>query len=140
MENPQDRCIPTDTVRRGRLLVMQNLICHARDFYSALPGSNVKLYRDIGGWLLNTQKDRVLASDLTHNVKVCRTLGAKEIGGVRDRFIIGGWLAAGNRVSNNRRWTLQPGVRAAFAERQMSERERRDGIRARIGKIGSNLS
>jgi hypothetical protein len=123
LENSPERCIPTDTVRRARVLAVKYLLGHARDFYGALPGSNVKLHRDIGGWLLNTPRDQIRASDLTNNVKACRSLAAKEIGAVLDRFVTGGWLEPENDFPSNRRWTLQPGVRAAFAERQVSERE-----------------
>ncbi len=140
LDNPEERCIPSDTVQRARVLVMQHVVCHARDFYSLAPDSSIKVHRDIGGWLLNTPNSQIKASDLTNGVKACRPMAAKEIGGVLDRFITGGWLEPETEYPTNRRWDVLPGVREAFAERRMSERERRAAIRAQIGKIGSKLS
>jgi hypothetical protein len=76
-----------------------------------------------------------LASDLVHNVKACRSIGAKGIAQALEPFVIGGWLEPQNDFPSNRIWKLNPNVRNAFQERTVSERERRADIRARIGRI-----
>jgi hypothetical protein len=135
LDEPEQAVIPTETVQRAYRLTRRYILRSAINFYATLPDSNLLLHRDIGGWLLNADKDRILASDLTNNVKGCRKLPAREISGVLDRFITGGWLEPESDFPNNRAWQMVPGVREAFSERGESERERRADIRAKIGRI-----
>jgi hypothetical protein len=135
LDEPSQAVIPTETVQRAHRLTRRYILRSAINFYATLPDSNLVLHRDIGGWLLNADKDRILASDLTTNVKGCRKLPAREIGAVLDRFITGGWLEPESDFPNNRAWQMVAGVRDAFADRGASERERRADVRARIGRI-----
>jgi hypothetical protein len=126
--------ISTDTVRSaGRLT--RHLLRHARAFYDSVPNSNLTKLRDVGGWLLTKAKPRVLASDLTTSVKACRGLGTKEVGALIDPFVSGGWLTPESPFPNNRAWELNLDIRSAFSDRADAEQQRRDDIRARIGRI-----
>jgi hypothetical protein len=111
------------------------LLPHALGFYSTIPGSAATLQREIGGWLLSKAPQRVVASDLVHNVKGCRPLTAKGIAEVLEPFVIGGWLEPESEYPSNRAWTLDLVVRAAFPERVEAERARRAAIRAEIARI-----
>jgi hypothetical protein len=135
LENPLQNCIPTETIHRAYRLVRHYLLRHALGFYSAIPGSSVALRRDVGGWLLTKAPKRVRASDLVHNVKACRPLGAKGIAEVLEPFVIGGWLEPETEFPSNRAWLLDLSVRTAFAERTEAERTRRAAVRAQIGRI-----
>ena len=140
LENPRQVVIPTETVARAARLVRHFLLPHALGFYSVIPGSAAALLRDIGGWLLTKAKDQIVASDLTAGVKACRPLYTKQIGEVLDRFVTGGWLEPLKDFPGNRKWHLNPGVRAAFAERTETERARRQAIRDQIEGITQTAS
>jgi hypothetical protein len=50
----------------------------------------------------------------------------------------GAWLTPETHYPNNRAWTLVDGVRQAFAERTIAERERRAALYALVrGKRGT---
>jgi hypothetical protein len=133
--------VPAETVHRaGRL--NRYLLHHARDFYSLIPNGRMDLLRDIAGWLLTKPAgtpggaERILASDLTYAVRGCRPLGSKGIADVLDPFVTGGWLEPESDFPSNRAWTLNPAIRAAFAVREVAERERRRLVREAIHKLG----
>jgi hypothetical protein len=140
LEGPRDQVIPIDTIRSARKLTRYYLLRSAANFYSAIPGSQVMLHRDIGGWLLNKAKDRVLASDLTAGVAGCRGLTSRQIGEALDRFITGGWLEPESEFPTNRAWRLDIAVRQVFAGTAQAERERHEAIRAQIREIADDGS
>jgi hypothetical protein len=137
LDNPDEPCIPSETVARARRLIRRWLLPHALGFYSAIPDSNVMMLRDVGGWLLTKAKPRVLASDLMAAVKACRGRSLKEISQMLEPLVAGGWLEPENEFPSNRAWLMNPAVRPAFVARAKSERERRQGIYDRIRSIGS---
>jgi hypothetical protein len=132
--------IPADTVKRADRLLRAFLLPHAIDFFDALPGSHRQQYHDIAGWLLTrrpadaAEPERILASDLTNGVKSCRRLGSKGIGDVLDPFVTGGWLFPETDYPNNRAWFFPPAIRTKFAERTITERDRRTRIRDLIAR------
>jgi hypothetical protein len=113
IDDPEQIVIPTETVKRAYRLVRYYLLRQAHGFYSSsIPGSANQIARDIGGWLLTkAPDDRILASDLVHNVKACRSIGAKGIAQALEPFVIGGWLEPQNDFPSNRIWKLNPNVR-----------------------------
>jgi hypothetical protein len=142
LETPSEPVIPTDTVQRAHTLVHSFVLQHARDFYATI-GTQQDRIRDIAGWLLTRQDrnaatdqwERIVASDLTNNVKSCRPLTSKGIAEVLDPFVTRGWLTPENDFPGNRAWFFDPAIRAHLAQRQAAERERRGAIRAEIDRL-----
>lgn len=145
LETPSEPVIPTDTVQRAHRLVHSFVLQHATDFYASIPGSYRERLRDIAGWLLTRQGgnaapnqwERIVASDLTNNVKACRPLTSKGIAEVLDPFVTRGWLTPETDFPGNRAWFFDPAIRTAMAERQVTERERRAAIRAEIDSLAT---
>jgi hypothetical protein len=145
LETPDEPAIPTDTVQRAHRLLHGFVLQHASDFYASIPGSHRERMRDIAGWLLtrrdgnaaSDQWERIVASDLTNNVKACRPLTSKGIAEVLDPFVTRGWLTPENDFPGNRAWFFDPAIRTAMAERGIAERERRTAIRAQIDGLAA---
>jgi hypothetical protein len=81
--------------------------------------------------------ERIVASDLTNNVKACRPLTSKGIAEVLDPFVTRGWLTPENDFPGNRAWFFDPAIRTAMAERGIAERARRTAIRAQIDGLAA---
>jgi hypothetical protein len=66
--------VPLETAERAATLLFQSVIPCAARVYAATGGSgaDIEATRSVGGYILTKQKDRVLASDLAHNVRACR--------------------------------------------------------------------
>jgi hypothetical protein len=144
LEAPDAPVIPTDTVERAHRLVHSYVLQHAADFYASIPGSHRDRLRDIAGWLLTKKPgadphagERIIASDLTHNVKTCRPLGSKGIAEVLDPFVTRGWLTPETDFPGNRAWFFDPAIRSLLADRQIAERERRAAIRDEIDRLAA---
>jgi hypothetical protein len=135
LENHEQPLIPADTIKKAETLLRAFLLPHAFDFFDALPGSHRQQFHDIAGWLLTrgtadaAEPERILASDLTNGVKSCRRLGSKGVAEVLDPFVTGGWLFPETDYPNNRAWFFPPAIRTKFAERTITERDRRTRIR-----------
>jgi hypothetical protein len=140
LDDPDQSSVPAETVARAHRLVRRYLLPHAFQFYGSLPGSEVLLQRDIGGWLLTKARDRVVASDLTTGVRGCRGLGVKALAALLDPFVAGGWLLPESDFPSNRSWLFNANARKFFAERTQAERDRRQAVRASIARLINGTS
>jgi hypothetical protein len=128
--------IPAETVERARILVYAYLLPNARDLFGILPGAPLQRTRDIGGWILTSAPDRILASDLKASVRSCRNLSTRELNDALDPLVTGAWLRPETDFPSNRAWFVAQGVRQHFADRGEQERERRAEVRELIRAIG----
>ena len=66
--------VPLKTAERAASLLFQSVIPCAARVYAATggAGADAEATRSVAGYILTKQKDRVLASDLAHNVRACR--------------------------------------------------------------------
>jgi hypothetical protein len=94
-------------------------------------GGNIDATRSIGGYILTKQKNRVLASDLAHNVRACRGQPLEDVQRIVSPLVAGGWLTP-EREFNPNCWTVDPYVHQFFAARRVLEAERRATVRALI--------
>ena len=123
LEIPERSEIPMETVERaGRLTVF--LLRHAAGFYSSIPGSAIETTRAVASLLLRFGQPRVLASDLTKNVRPCRGMGLKDLAPALAPLVAGGWIAPEDPFPDNRAWLVTPGLPALFHARTQAERER----------------
>jgi hypothetical protein len=135
LNGSEDPVIPTCTILAGGRLT-RHLLRHAKVFFAGLPKSGRSKLQDIAGWLLTKKRDHVRASDLTAGVKACRGLSAKDLNLLLEPLVLGDWLTPDNNYGPaNRGWTFNSAIPDAFAERTISERQRRAAITARINRI-----
>jgi hypothetical protein len=135
IDNPDQEMIPEATVQRAQRLTMHYLMQQAIGFYEAMSGTALTTRRSVAAWLLVKTPQRFVASDLTHNVRSCRGLGTKELHGVLEPLITGGWLEPIEPFQHNRAWLFDTRVPGHFAERTTAERNRRAAFHAMITKL-----
>jgi hypothetical protein len=87
--------------------------------------------RAVGGYILTKHRDRVLASDLAHNVRACRGQPLEDVQKIVSPLVAGGWLMP-EREFNPNCWIVHPYVHQHFATRAAQEIARRATVRALI--------
>jgi hypothetical protein len=120
-----------DTAKAARTLIVDCIIPHAIAVYLAmgeLDGVPIDQIQSVAGYLLAKEKSRVVASDLTADVRACRGKTVAEIGKILSPLVAGGWLLPENELPTCRAWTVNPAIHVRYAERAESERVRRQVV------------
>ena len=107
-------------------LVREFLIPHGYEFYTL--GETGDQIKRLASYVLTCGKDRILASDLTTNVRDLRGLSLFQ---VRERvsvLVAGGWLAPIDNTPTCRAWKVNPAVKLKFAKQAQKEEERKRNI------------
>ena len=122
--------VPLKTAERGATLLFQSVIPCAARVYAATggAGADIEAMRSVAGYILTKQKDRVLASDLAHNVRACRGQPLDHVQRVVSPLVAGGWLTP-EKDWNPVSWKVSPGVHSQFQARAQTEAARRAAIR-----------
>jgi Protein of unknown function (DUF3987) len=120
----------------ARTLIFESVVPNAARLYAATGGSgaNEEATRAIAGYLLAKGASRVVSSDLTSNVRICRGRLLEDIQKFLSPLIAGGWLNP-EREFNPVSWAINPIVHEQFAKRASQEAKRRREARQLI--IGS---
>jgi hypothetical protein len=106
-------------------LVRGFILPHASEFYWQNEMTEGERLRRLASWILTSGKDRILASDLTTNVRDCRGLTLLEINERVSPLVAGGWLQPTDRTPVCRVWKVTPTVRKQLAERVKTEETRK---------------
>jgi hypothetical protein len=125
--DPQTACfkhIEASTIENTRRLVLDFILPHASEFYRASETEGERLRR-LASWILTSGLERVLASDLTTNVRDLRGLTLVQLHERVSPLVAAGWLIPADRTPTCRSWTVTPQVRVQFAERTKLEEERK---------------
>ena len=130
------RIIPVETVQRAGTLTHEFILPHARDFHAALPGAAHNVMHDVASWILVKNPARIRASDLPAGVYQCRGMGLRQIQELLDPLVTGGWMEPETNFPSNNAWRVHPLLRAAFVEREIRERARREENRRLVAQIG----
>ena len=77
-------------------------------------GNDIEATRSVASYILAKHKTRVLASDLTRNVRVCRGQTLKQVQDLVSPLVAGGWLIPED-IHFTSMWAVDPGVHAEFA-------------------------
>ncbi len=117
----------------ARILIFQSVLPNASRIYAGMGGAggNIEATRAVGGYILTKHKDRVLASDLAHNVRACRGQTLEDVQKIVSPLVAGGWLVPA-REFNPHCWIVHPYVHQHFALRAEQETVRRATVRALI--------
>jgi hypothetical protein len=125
-----------DNVRR---LVVEFILPHAFEFYRSAEATDGERLRMIASWILTSGKQRVLASDLTTNIRSCRGLTLPELNERVSPLVAAGWLMPADLTPVCRSWTVAAQVHVQLTERARSE-EVRKAILASLMGSPRNLS
>jgi len=127
------------TAENTRRLVEGFILPHAVEFYRAgETATHGERLRHLASWILTSGTTRLLASDLTRNVRELRGLTLFEINQRVSPLVAAGWLQPADTTPVCRSWTVTPQVHLQLAERSKIEAARKARIRALI--IGDGLA
>jgi hypothetical protein len=111
-------------------LVLDFIMPRAYQFYAGGESVDGERLRRMASWILTSGKDRILASDLTTNIRDCRGLTLAELNDRVSPLVAGGWLAPESIIPRQcRAWELAPQVRLQLAERIKTEEARKAAVR-----------
>jgi hypothetical protein len=121
------------TAGMARALLFRSVIPNAARVYTAMGGAGgeMEATQSIAGYILTKQLDRVLMSDLTRNVRVCRGRSIADVQKLVSPLEAGGWLQP-EREYNATSWRVAAQVHVFFAERARKETNRRALVRSLI--------
>jgi len=83
-------------------------------------GADIATTRLIAGYILVKDKDRVLASELTRDVRPCRGQPMEKIRDLVSPLVAGGWLDPDDDL-NPRGWLVNATVHQQFAGRKKQQ-------------------
>lgn len=127
------------TARRATRLVFDYIVPSAARVYAAMGGGAGKAdhVKDVAGYVLTKKLPRLLASDLTRNVRCARGMGLGDVQKLVSPLVAGGWLAPEKDHAGNNSWLVNVAVHDLFASRAEREVERRGAVRALIADTDS---
>ncbi len=130
---PAPYVVSEHTAEAARTLVFDSVLPNAARVYAATggAGANEEATRAIAGYLLVKKAQRVLASDLTSNVRVCRGHTLEDVQRFLSPLVAGGWLTP-EREFNPTAWKVSAAVHERFAARASEESNRREAARRMI--------
>lgn len=116
------------TAEVARRLLMDCVLPHAAQVYLTMgaAGGSLEVTQAIAGFILAKRHNRVVVSDLTSGVRVCRNQPIAELGQMISPLVAGGWLLPESEMPGNRAWTVNPTVHTLFANRAAQEVSRRN--------------
>ena len=121
------------TANMARVLVMQSALVNAGRVAMAQGGDvNSENAQAIAGYILAKKKTRVLASELSRDVWVCRKQSVLVVQQMLSPLVAGGWLTPITPGSGNTGWHVADGVHEVFADRARREVDRRAAARDAI--------
>jgi hypothetical protein len=121
------------TAARAQTLLFESVLPCAARVYAATggAGADVEATRAVAGYILTKRKERVLASDLSHNVRACRGQPLDVVQRVVSPLVAGGWVAP-EKEFNPYAWVVAPQVHEQFENRAQKESARRAAVRRLI--------
>jgi len=125
-EFPNERFIGGKIAENVCRLVLNFLIPHAFEFYTL--GETGDQLKRLASYVLTCGKDRILASDLTTNIRDFRGLSLFQVRERASPLVAGDWLDPVDRTPTCKAWWVNPAVKVRFAEQERKEAERKRTI------------
>lgn len=120
------------TANAARVLVMKSAFVNAGRIALRMGEAGAEATQSIAGFILTKKKTRLLASDLSSSVWICRKQSVSKIQALVSPLIAGGWLTPEREHSSNSAWQVHPAIHKRFAERAIQEETRRLAVRQHI--------
>ena len=125
-EFPNERFVAGKVAENVRRLVCEFIVPHAYAFYSL--GETNEALKRLASYVLTSDKDRILASDLTTNVRDLRGLSLYQVNERVSVLVAGGWLDPADRTPVCRAWLVNPAVKVRFAQTKQEETARKRNV------------
>ena len=121
------------TARAARTIMLRSILPNAARVYMAMgaAGGDIEATQSIAGYILTKGLKRIVLSDLTSNVRVCRHRGADDIRKLLSPLQAGGWLLP-EKDYNTTAWAISDFVHVRFQAQKEREMHRRVLVRAVI--------
>jgi hypothetical protein len=127
--------VSRETVEDVWRLVLDFILPHAFEFYrTAETVTDGDRLQRLASWIITSGKTRILASDLTSNVRDLRGLTLFDLNKRVSPLVAGGWLMPVEPGPVSRSWTVLPRVAEQFHERAKLEEERKAKLAELMGK------
>lgn len=125
--------VSSETAAAARTLLFRSIIPNAARVYTAMGGAGgeMEATQSIAGYILTKRLDRIVMSDLTRNVRICRGRATSDVQKLVSPLEAGGWLKP-EREFNPTSWLVAEQVHVFFAERAAKEISRRSLVRSLI--------
>jgi len=122
-EFPNERFVGGKVAENVSRLIQEFLIPHAHEFYTL--GETGDQLKRLASYVLTCNKERLLASDLTTNIRDLRGLSLFQVRERVSSLVAGGWLDPVDRTPTCKAWRVNPAVKLKFAEQERKEAERK---------------
>jgi hypothetical protein len=135
------RPVSRAVAENAQRLLFRSVLPNAARVYTAMggAGADMEATQSVAGYILTKRLVRILMSDLTSNVRVCRHKSAEDVRKVISPLVAGGWLLPEKEYEPTA-WTVVSQVHVQFAEQAAKETIRRAAVRAIItGKDDSDV-
>jgi Protein of unknown function (DUF3987) len=121
------------TADAARTLLFGSILPNAARVYTDMgaAGGNAEATQAIAGFILVKRLHRLIASDLTRNIRVCRGLPLDGVQKLVSPLVAGGWLTPKDEI-NPTAWRVNPTVHTLFAERARQQAIKRSANRSLI--------
>lgn len=125
--------VSDSTADAARTMLLRSVLPNAARVYTAMgaAGGDLEATQSIAGYILTKHKERIVVSDLTNNVRVCRNRTVEEVRRLISPLEAGGWLQP-EKEYNPTAWLVSEHVHTFFKVRAEKETERRAMVRALI--------
>lgn len=133
MVNKDTNTVSERTAMAAQTLLFRSVLPNAARVYTAMGGAggDLEATQSIAGYILTKRLARIVMSDLTSNVRVCRHRSQDEVRKLLSPLSAGGWLEA-EKEFNCTAWNVRPEVHSRFTDRAAKESRRREAVRALI--------
>lgn len=121
--------ISMQTIEAVSRLVRDCVLPHAFEFYrTAESVTNGDRLQRVASWILTSGKQRILASDLTSEVRSFRGLSLPEVNEQLSPLVAGGWISPEKAGPVANAWVVNPIVASQFVARAEEEERRKQAI------------
>jgi hypothetical protein len=133
MADPRSEIVRAETANAARTLLFKSVLPNAARVYTAMggAGADVEATQSIAGYILTKKLARIVVSDLTSNVRVCRHRSLDDVRKLLSPLEAGGWLMPEKDFAPTS-WLVADQVHQRFASQAQKEIVRRAAVRALI--------
>jgi hypothetical protein len=125
--------VEENIIAKVRRLMLNFVLPHAFEFYRSADGSRGDRLRQIASWILTSNAQRIVASDLTRNISELRGLTLPKVQEAVSPLVAAGWLTPTDHTPLCRAWMVAPQVHTQLAERAKTEEAQKAAVATLIG-------
>lgn len=133
IQEPGSEVVRQETAETARTLLFKSVLPNAARVYTAMggAGADIEATQSIAGYILTKRMSRIVVSDLTSNVRVCRHRSVEDVRKLLSPLEAGGWLMPEKEFAPTS-WLVADQVHQRFTAQAEKERARRIAVRALI--------